>query len=114
MKTLSLLFAAGLISGMATLAHGAEDPIEVAIEIRHGLMLQMANEMGKMGAMAKGEAAYDAAVASQGRRQCRGHRVGAQHGPVSRRIGNRQGRPAALPSPNFGATRPTFWPRSPI
>jgi cytochrome c556 len=35
------------------------------VETRHGLMLQMASDLGKMGAMAKGEAAFDAALAGK-------------------------------------------------
>jgi cytochrome c556 len=53
----------------ATLAFTAvaeeEDPFADAVEARHGLMLQMATDLGKVGAMAKGEAAYDQAVASR-------------------------------------------------
>ena len=53
----------------AVLASGAiaeeEDPFADAVEQRHGLMLQMATDLGKVGAMAKEEAPYDAAVASK-------------------------------------------------
>lgn len=51
--------------GSVSLAQEAEDPFADAVEMRHGLMLQMATDIGKLGAMAKGEAAYDAAVAAK-------------------------------------------------
>ncbi len=54
---------------VAVLASGAiaevEDPFADAVEMRHGLMLQMAADLGKVGAMAKVEVPYDAAVASK-------------------------------------------------
>jgi len=46
-------------------AQEAEDPFADTVEMRHGLMLQMATDVGKMGAMAKGEVPYDAAAASK-------------------------------------------------
>jgi cytochrome c556 len=53
----------------AVLASGAiaevEDPFADAVEMRHGLMLQMATDLGKVGAMAKEEVPYDTAVASK-------------------------------------------------
>lgn len=58
-----------IAAASAVLASGAiaevEDPFADAVEMRHGLMLQMATDLGKVGAMAKGEATYDAAVASK-------------------------------------------------
>lgn len=42
-----------------------EDPFADAVEMRHGLMLQMATDLGKVGAMAKEEVPYDAAVAGK-------------------------------------------------
>lgn len=58
-----------LAAALSALAFGAvaqaEDPFADAVEIRHGLMLQMATDMGKLGSMAKGEAVYDAAIASR-------------------------------------------------
>jgi cytochrome c556 len=64
MRRMFLVAAAG-----ATLASGVfaevEDPFADAVEMRHGLMLQMATDIGKLGAMAKGEAPYDAAVATK-------------------------------------------------
>lgn len=62
-----VLFAAAVVASVATgaIAQEAEDPFADAIEMRHGLMLQMATDVGKLGAMAKGEAGYDAGVASR-------------------------------------------------
>ena len=64
MRRMFLVAAAG-----ATLASGVfaevEDPFADAVEQRHGLMLQMATDLGKVGAMAKEEAPYDAAVAGK-------------------------------------------------
>lgn len=63
MRLMLLVAAAG-----ATLASGVfaqEDPFADAVEQRHGLMLQMATDLGKVGAMAKEEAPYDAVVAGK-------------------------------------------------
>jgi cytochrome c556 len=53
----------------ATLFAGAvqaqEDPFADVVEARHGLMLLLASNLGPLGAMAKGETPYDAAVASK-------------------------------------------------
>lgn len=65
MKSLKLLVVAGLLSSMTTLAHAQEDPFADAVETRHGLMLQMGADLGKMGAMVKGEVGYDAAIAAK-------------------------------------------------
>ncbi len=65
MKSLLLFLAAGLFSAVGSLALAQEDPFADAVETRHGLMLQMAADLGKMGAMVKGEAAYDAAIAAK-------------------------------------------------
>lgn len=46
-------------------AQDAEDPFADAVETRHGLMLQMATDLGTLGGIAKGEVAYDKAVASK-------------------------------------------------
>ena len=51
--------------GLGAFAQEAEDPFADAVEMRHGLMLQMATDLGKVGAMAKGEVAYDAAIANR-------------------------------------------------
>ena len=63
MRLMVLLAAAGSVAVSGAIAQDAEDPFADAVEMRHGLMLQMATDLGKVGAMAKGEAAYDAAVA---------------------------------------------------
>jgi cytochrome c556 len=65
MRIITRLAAAGLLSLVGVVAHAAEDPFADAVETRHGLMLQMASELGKMGAMAKGEVAFDAAVSGK-------------------------------------------------
>lgn len=54
--TTSTLLATGAIAE-------DEDPFADVVEMRHGLMLQMATDLGKVGAMAKEETPYDAAVA---------------------------------------------------
>jgi cytochrome c556 len=68
MRRFIMIAAAGAVAG-AVLASGAiaeeEDPFADAVEMRHGLMLQMATDLGKVGAMAKDEAPYDAAVAGK-------------------------------------------------
>lgn len=65
MKTTLMLAAAMAVAGLVAFAQEAEDPFADTVEMRHGLMLQMATDLGKVGAMAKGEVAYDAAVASK-------------------------------------------------
>ena len=60
-----LLAAAAVVLATGAFAQEEEDPFADAVEMRHGLMLQMATDVGKLGAMAKGEAAYDAAAASR-------------------------------------------------
>ncbi len=65
MKNLPLLLAAGLVSAVGSLAHAIEDPFADAVETRHGLMLQMGSDLGKMGAMVKGDVAYDAVAAGK-------------------------------------------------
>lgn len=68
MRRFMLMLAAGAVSAVV-LASGAtaeeEGPFADAVEMRHGLMLQMATDLGKAGAMAKGEAPYDAAEAGK-------------------------------------------------
>jgi cytochrome c556 len=62
----SAFMIAALVAGVASVAFAeAEDPFADNVETRHGLMLQMATDLGKVGAMAKGEVAYDQAVASR-------------------------------------------------
>lgn len=60
-KIACLAATAALTSG-AALAQDAT-PEEVALEIRHGHMLNYAANLGVLGAMAKGERDYDAAAA---------------------------------------------------
>ena len=64
MRLMLLIAAAGAVLASGAIAE-EEDPFADAVEMRHGLMLQMATEMGKVGAMAKEEAPYDAAVAGK-------------------------------------------------
>jgi cytochrome c556 len=56
---LSLCFATSVFT------QEVEDMFANTIEMRHGLMLQMASDLGTMGAMAKGDAAYDGAATSK-------------------------------------------------
>jgi cytochrome c556 len=65
MKSTILLAAAAAVFALGAVAQEAEDPFADAVEMRHGLMLQMATDLEKMGGMAKGEMAYDAAIASR-------------------------------------------------
>lgn len=66
MRLITVLSAATLaVLGVAAVAQEAEDPFADAVEMRHGLMLQMASSLSQLGAMAKGEAAYDAATATK-------------------------------------------------
>ncbi len=62
-----VFFAAAMAALVANgaIAQETEDPFADAVEMRHGLMLQMATDVGKMGAMATGEAAYDAVIAAK-------------------------------------------------
>jgi len=61
------LAAASLVLATCGLGVWAEteDPFADAVEARHGLMLQMASDVAKMGAMIKGDAPYDPAVAGK-------------------------------------------------
>lgn len=63
MRLMLLIAAASTVIASGAIAQ--EDPFADAVEMRHGLMLQMATDLGKVGAMAKGEAPYDQAVASK-------------------------------------------------
>ena len=66
MKLMVLMVAAGAVVASGALAQdAAEDPFADSVEMRHGLMLQMATDLGKVGAMAKEETSYDAAVAGK-------------------------------------------------
>jgi cytochrome c556 len=62
---LMLLIAATAAALSTSAIAQEEDPFADAVEMRHGLMLQMATELGKVGAMAKEETPYDAAVAGK-------------------------------------------------
>lgn len=64
MRLLLVIAATGAIMASGAIAE-EEDPFADAVEMRHGLMLQMATDLGKVGAMAKEEAPYDAAVAGK-------------------------------------------------
>lgn len=66
MKNLKLvgLASALVLTGLTVWAQ-TEDPFADVVETRHGLMLQMGVDVGKMGAMVKGEVPYDAAVAAK-------------------------------------------------
>lgn len=64
MRQLLLIAAASVAFASGVMAE-EEDPFADAVEMRHGLMLQMATDLGKVGAMAKEEAPYDAAVAGK-------------------------------------------------
>ncbi len=64
MKRMLLIAATGALLASGAIAE-EEDPFADVVEMRHGLMLQMASELGKVGAMAKEEAPYDQAVASK-------------------------------------------------
>ena len=66
MKLMVLMVAAGAVLASGVRAQeAAEDPFADSVEMRHGLMLQMATDLGKVGAMAKEETPYDAAVAGK-------------------------------------------------
>ena len=64
MRLMLLIAATSAVLASDAIAE-EEDPFADAVEQRHGLMLQMATDLGKVGAMAKEEAPYDAAVASK-------------------------------------------------
>ena len=65
MKKLTLMTTAGLFSILGNIAFAADDPFADIVETRHGLMMQMAAEMAKMGAMVKGGVTFDAAVSGR-------------------------------------------------
>ena len=64
MKRMMMIAAVSAVLASGAIAED-EDPFADAVEMRHGLMLQMATDLGKVGAMAKEEVPYDAAVASR-------------------------------------------------
>lgn len=57
--------AVAAFGAFAVLAQDAEDPFADAVEMRHGLMLQMATDLGVLGGIAKGTTPYDAAIATK-------------------------------------------------
>jgi cytochrome c556 len=62
------LFAASLVLSVTFLgafAEAAEDPFADTVEMRHGLMLLMATDLGRLGEMAKGKVPYDAGIATR-------------------------------------------------
>lgn len=65
MKSTWMLAAALAVTALGAVAQEAEDPFANTVEMRHGLMLQMATDAGKLGAMTKGEVPFDATVASK-------------------------------------------------
>lgn len=65
MKLTPTLALAALLSLSGVLAQAQEDPFADVVETRHGLMLQMSVDLSKIGAMMKGEAAFDAAIATK-------------------------------------------------
>lgn len=66
MNKLNLLgLTSALILASVTVWAETEDPFADIVETRHGLMMQMAADVGKMGAMVKGDAPYDAALAAK-------------------------------------------------
>ena len=62
-SVLAMLAAALLPWG--ALAQDAESPFADAVEARHGLMRLLADNLGKLGSITKGETPYDAAVAGK-------------------------------------------------
>lgn len=65
MRHLATLAAVGLAALAATVAVAQEEetPEDIAIEIRHGHMLNYANQLAVIGPMAQGQAEYDSAAA---------------------------------------------------
>lgn len=60
------LAASAVLALFGTLVLAQEEgPFADAVETRHGLMLQMSGDLGKVGAMVTGEAAYDATIAAK-------------------------------------------------
>ena len=57
--------AIAAFGAFAVMAQDAEDPFADAVETRHGLMLQMATDLGVLGGIAKGTTPYDAAIATK-------------------------------------------------
>jgi cytochrome c556 len=64
-KKLIALTALAAMTAFGVFAQEAEDPFADVVETRHGLMLQMASDLGTLGGMAKGEVAYDQPAATK-------------------------------------------------
>lgn len=69
MKHLIAIAALAMIAGFGSTvtapAQETEDPFADVVETRHGLMFQMAADLGTLGGMAKGDMAYDSAAAAK-------------------------------------------------
>ena len=64
-KKLIAFTAMATLTAFGVFAQDAEDPFADVVETRHGLMLQMATDLGTLGGMAKGEVTYDQATATK-------------------------------------------------
>jgi cytochrome c556 len=64
-KQLIAFTAMATLTAFGVFAQDAEDPFADTVEVRHGLMLQMASDLGTLGGMAKGDVAYDQAAATK-------------------------------------------------
>lgn len=64
-KRLISFTAIAALTAFGVWAQEAEDPFADVVETRHGLMLQMATDLGTLGGMAKGDVAYDQATATK-------------------------------------------------
>lgn len=64
MRIALFALAAATLVALPALSEDLTDPEEI-LTARHGYMLMMANQLAPLGAMAKGEVAYDPAVAGK-------------------------------------------------
>jgi cytochrome c556 len=64
MRKAVFALTAALLAGAPVLSEDLNDPEEL-LTARHGYMLMLANQLAPLGAMAKGEAPYDAAAAEK-------------------------------------------------
>jgi cytochrome c556 len=64
-KKLIAMTAIAALAAFGVMAQTAKDPFAEAVEMRHGLMLQMATDLGVLGGIAKGTTLYDAAIATK-------------------------------------------------
>lgn len=60
MRLIALAASALVLVSSATLAHGSKDPVKAQIEYRQALYKMVGASMGKMGAVMKGKAEYNA------------------------------------------------------